>query len=1035
VKTIFDACIPRDEVLSCDLRDEMFAARLKDVIDGHADPIYQDPGRFFENTYPTEGLRTLIREVLGRMSGKNPANSPFIRLETSFGGGKTHNLIALYHLAKGHAEGLPSGWIPVDWIPSSPWLTAGIVGSDMDPKNGIDHGDVTTYTLWGELAYQLRNIEGYNLVRNSDQDLVAPGTQVLDKLMGNAPALIMLDEMARYLRAAKAVTTSNKKSDLAEQTVAFLMTLIEFAASKEKVCVLLTLADSSDAFGSETEGLKLELSEARKVSARQERIITPTGETEISRIVTHRLFRSIDSSAAEETAQAYRVFYSLMVEQGSDIPQRALRAEYAAEMAQDYPFHPELLNALNRKTSTIPNFQKTRGALRLLALVVRRLWEERPSDADLIGVHHLDVGVDAIANDLTSRLERPAFRSVIEADIVSPKKGSVAHCQTIDQRWTEAGKPPYARRTAINVFLHSLTQGVAAGVDPADLMLSVIQPSDDPQLVRKALSLMLAEEKGGPGTACWFLHWDGHRYRFTTEPSLEKIIQDEIPMVGRVAAKTEVDERIRKIWKKGTFRSVYFPSEAAELDDDAREPKLVMLHYDAATSSPTAPSPPALVEKLFNHAGTLEGYRSYKNNVLFLVADEDQGDRMIEVSQRYLAIRRIVGDSDRMNEFNEEQRKKLKGMLEAAELNVRIAITRTYRILFYPSSDGTKSTGGISREILPAQDQGEIEKDQSLVLLRVLKQLDKVLTADDPTMPAAYAKAKAWPHGQVSMSTEDMRKEFARRINLKILLDVNQLKKTIKAGVSQGMWIYFDAQEQVGYGKPSPAPMIQFSEDVVLYLPEEANRLGIRIKGTEPPPSQECPLCHQDPCICGDVEDDENGDGPGGPSGPGGPEKPGKKKRLSMRVEGAPAQVFQAIADQFHDSRAKTLGCLVIRCEGTDKEAVSDAKKLGLAVPQLGKGSYHVEQTLGVEFSSGPDAEKFALTFAGSWDRYKRIKTLADAFGQEASKANIKTILRITYPDGLDIDSDQFGTMRDIFTSLEMGKLIVQAEEAVSAGH
>lgn len=1027
MKTIFDACLPRDEVLSGDLRDEMFAARLKDVIDGRADAIYQDPVRYFENTYPTDGLRTLVREVLGRMSGKNPANSPFIRLETSFGGGKTHNLIALYHLAGGHSKGLPPDWIPVDWVPSAPWPTVGIVGSDMDPKNGIDHGEVTTSTLWGELAYQLRRLDGYNLVRNSDVDLVAPGTQVLEKLVGDRPALIMLDEMARYLRAAKAVTTANKKSDLAEQTVAFLMTLIEFAASKEKVCVVLTLADSRDAFGGETEDLKLELSEAKKISARQERIITPTGETEISRIVTHRLFRSIDSAAAEETAKAYQAFYSSVVEQNFDIPQRALRAEYAAEMVHDYPFHPELLNTLNRKTSTIPNFQKTRGALRLLALVVRRLWEERPPDADIIGLHHLDVGVDAIANDLTSRLARPAFKSVIEADIVSPKKGSPAHCQTIDQRSLEAGKPPYARRSAINIFLHSLTQGIATGVDPADLMLSVLQLADDPQLINKALSLMLAEEKGDPGTACWFLHWDGHRYRFTTEPSLEKIVQDEIAMVGRVAAKAELDERIRKIWKKGTFRPVYFPSEAAELDDDAREPKLAVLHYDAAMGSTAAQSPPALVEKLFNHAGTLEGYRTYKNNVLFLVADEDQVSRMIEVAQRYLAIGRIVGDSDRMNEFNDEQRKKFKGMLEAAELHVRIAITKTYRLLFYPSADESRATGGVSREMLPAQDQGEIERDQSVVVLRALKQLDKVLTADDPTMPAAYAKAKAWPHGQVSLSTEEMRKEFARRLSLKILLDVNQLKKTIKGGVSQGTWVYFDAQEQAGYGKPSPAPMIQFSEDAILYLPEEAKRLAIRIKGTEPPPHQECPLCHQDPCICGDVEDDEEGDGPGGPRGP---EKPGQKKRLSMRVEGAPAQVFQAIADQFHDSKAKTLGSLVIRCEGTDKEAVSDAKKLGLAIPQLGKGAYQVEQTLGIEFSSGSEAEKFALTFSGSWDRYKRIKPLTDAFGQEASKANIKTVLRIAYPDGLDIDSDQFETMRDIFTSLEMGKLIIQAEEA-----
>lgn len=592
MKTVFDTCHPRDEVLSGDLRDEMFAARLKDVVEGQADSIYQDAGRFFRSTYPTEGLRTLAREVLGRLSGREPANSPFVRLETSFGGGKSHNLIALYHLAQGRSDSVPEGLqIDLSWLPSSPWPTAGVVGSDMDPANGIDHGTVTTRTLWGEIAYQLGRVSGdpdaaFAIVKKSDEDLVAPGTQVLEKLVGDGPALIMLDEIARYLRAAKAVQTANKHSDLAEQTVAFLMTLVEFASSQPNVVVVLTLADSSDAFSRETDDLRQELGEARRVSARQERVITPTGETEISRIVTHRLFKAIAPDAGKEIAQEFGNYFTQLESQGVDIPQRALRSEYAADMALDYPFHPEFLTTLNRKTATIPNFQKTRGALRLLARVVRQLWQEKPKDAHLISVHHLDLSLDDIVNDLTSRLERPAFRNVVEADITSPRKGSEAHAETLDRRWIEAGKPPYARRIATNVFLHSLTQGVATGVDPAELLVSVLQPGDDPQHIRKTLSQMLAEEKGDPGSAFWFLHFDGHRYRFKTEPSLEKVIQDEVPLVGRVKAKGDLDDRIRTIWRKSTFKPVFFPAEAAELDDDAKEPKLVVVHYDAATTVP-----------------------------------------------------------------------------------------------------------------------------------------------------------------------------------------------------------------------------------------------------------------------------------------------------------------------------------------------------------------------------------------------------------------------------------------------------------------
>lgn len=1023
MKPIFDTCTPRAEVLSGDLKDEMFAARLRDVMEGNADPVYRDAKAFFENTYPTEGLKTLVREVLGRLSGKAPSSSPFIRLETSFGGGKTHNLIALYHLCQGKAEGLPAGVIDASWVPAKPWSIAGVVGSDMDPANGITHKDVTTRTLWGEIAYQIGGKAGFKLVQKSDEELTAPGTPVLEKLIGDAPTLIMIDELARYFRAAKAVQTANKHSDLAEQTVAFLMTLIEYAASQKHVCVVITLADSKDAFSEETEDAKVELLEAKRVSARQERVITPTGETELSRIVTHRLFSSINGEEAAETAKEYVQYLTHISDQGVEIPQKAVRSEYADEIVLSYPFHPELLTVLNRKTSTIPNFQRTRGALRLLARVVRRVWEKNAGEATLIGVHDLDLGLDDIANDLTSRLERPAFRQVIEADIDSPVKGNPAHAQVVDQKFVEAGKPPYARRTAINIFVHSLSHGIATGVEPPELMLSVLQPGDDPALVRRALALMLAEEKGEAGSAFWYLHYDGFRFSFKTEASLEKVVNDELNMVGKVKAKHELDDRIRKIWKKGILKPVFFPSEAAELDDDAQEPKLAIIHFDAAQSTATGTEAPELVQKLFNHAGSMEGFRTYKNNVLFLVADEDQRDRMVDIAQRYLAIGRICGDADRMTDFTREQGERLKAMRDAAELDVRIAVTRAYRYLYYPSADAPKNANGLTRDTLPAQDQGEVDSDQSAVVLRVLKQLQKVLTADDPAMPPQYVKAKGWPHGAALLSTEDLRREFAKRVGLKMLLDPNQLKKAVKTGITSGTWIYFDSGEQMGYGKASPAPLVQISEDALLYTLEEAARLKVAIKGETADDGADDDI---DAILAGGPS---GGDLFGGGSGDA-PADPGKPALLNAHAEGAPAQAFQSIADQCHDRKVQKLRRIIIRCEGPGKEAAADVRALGLAIPQLGKGEFNVEQVMNAEFGSDGHGEQFSLNFKGSWDRYKRVKQLTDAFGQEASKVTVKCTLRATFPEGLPVDSTQFGNLRDIFAQLGMGKIVVEAEEA-----
>ncbi|RMD61393.1 ATP-binding protein, partial [Candidatus Parcubacteria bacterium] len=862
MNTIFDLCTPRVDVLQGDLKEEIFAARLRDVIEDRADPIYQNPLKFFDNTYPTQGLCTLLNEALGRLTGVQPAANPILRLETAFGGGKTHNLIALYHVAAGHTTpDMVKDIVSPDRVPGPGMIdVAGVVGSDLDPSTGLLHPDNTrTFTLWGELAYQLRGQSGYRLAHESDQNRSAPGTGLFEELIGNRPTLIMLDEIARYMRVAQTIPSATGKSDLAEQTVAFLMALLEFAASRANVVVVLTLAASDDAFGRETDHLRQQLDEAHRVSARQEMVITPTGETELAAIVTHRLFERIDRERARQVLEAYGRQYKIWDRQRVILPARALRAGYLDEMLHDYPFHPEFLNTLSHKTSTIPNFQKTRGALRLLALVIRQLWDSQPANTYLIHPHHLDLQHPQIVSDLTSRLERPAFQQVIEADIVSAKTGSRAHAQIVDEVWEQTGKPPYARRTATTVLLHSLTQGIATGLDPADLRLAVLSPGDDPILVDRALERL--------DETCWFFEWDGHRYRFKTEPSLNKIITDEMGMIGRTGAKHELDRRLRQVWKSGTFKTVYFPQEPGDVDDDAGPPKLLILHYDAAHMSTDDSQPPDLVRNLFKYSGTANAYRTYTNNLIFLVPDSDLIENMVTQAQRYLAIQRILNDVDRLQEFTEEQRRKLKNMAESAELDVRVAITRTYRHLFFPSHEVPTAWNNLAHELLPAQDQGEVRKDQSEVVLRALKLQGKVLTGDDRPKSAQYVRARTWDTNQTFMSTEDLRKAFARRIQLPILLDPNQLKKTVKNGIETGVWVYYNSREGLGYDSASPPPAIQIDDEMILYLPQEAEKRRLPIKGRTPPPAptqttgvgatgtpeERCPVCGNpaSACTCG----------------------------------------------------------------------------------------------------------------------------------------------------------------------------------------
>ena len=313
MKAIFDVCVPRNEVLQGSLSEDVFAARLKDVMEKHGEAVYQNPRLFFENTYPTSGLRTLLNDALGRLVGDATGKNAIIRLETAFGGGKTHNLIALYHAASGQA--------PADWLEKfiqkglnlpkpGEIKIAAVVGSDQSAASGLEHPEdgIKTYTLWGELAYQLGGRAGLALVQESEKLRSSPGTSFLETLVGNTPTLIMLDEIARQLRAELAVPAATGRTTQADQTVAFLMSLLEFAASKERCLVVLTLASHSDAFAGETEQLRKNLAEAGNVSARQERVLTPTNESEVYSIVTHRLFKSIDRENARAVFQGYAAY-------------------------------------------------------------------------------------------------------------------------------------------------------------------------------------------------------------------------------------------------------------------------------------------------------------------------------------------------------------------------------------------------------------------------------------------------------------------------------------------------------------------------------------------------------------------------------------------------------------------------------------------------------------------------------------------------------------------------------------------------------
>ncbi len=1004
MQSLYRTCEPRPEVVRGEIREESFAARLKDVLDGTADPVYHDPEIFFDNTYPTAGLRTIVREVLGRLSGQDPAANAVVRLETPFGGGKTHALIALYHAARGSAAA--AKLVDPAFVPAPDTVRiAGVVGSDLDPTGGLLHRDVTTYTLWGELAYRLGGLAGYQLVAESDRHTkAAPGSGVLEQLIGDRPTLILLDEIARYLRAASAVPTATGRSDLAEQTIAFLLSLLEFAASRERVVVVLTLADPADAFGKESEELRQRLAEARRVSARSERVITPAGEDETAAIVSHRLFRSIDRAAARETAEVYLASFRRLVEQGIPLLPEVTNAEYAERIVSTYPFHPELLRVLSLRVATIPNFQRTRGALRLLALVVRRLWEQRPESLHLIHPHHIDLSWEPIVEDLTSRLDRPAFKQVIAADIASPVPGQPAHAQRIDQEEAAPGRPPYAQRVATAIFLNSLVQAHAAGIEEPALLASVLEPGDDPAPVRRVLGRLLSE--------CWFLAHDQLRYRFGTEVQLPKVIADEMAVVPVSLAKAKLDERIRHVWQRGAFHPVYFPSEPADIPDDANEPKLAIVHYDAASTTAAESRPPDLVRLLFERAGVAGGFRVYRNNLVFLVADREQIEGLVTKARRYLALERLAGDPARLRDFSLEQQKQLREERDRAELELRVAITRAYRFLYYPSSDGDPGSVPLARLLMPAQDQGDTKANQTEVVVRLLRQVDKVRTGDDKPFAAAYVRSLAWESQAGQVSTEEVRRAFARRVSLPILLDINLLKRTIRDGIRTGTWVYYAARERLAYDRESPEPAIEISEEAFLYTPEEAAHRNLPLAGRRAEATVEpkrCPVCGNpvESCTCGSEL----------PSTAPPPRQ--------LHASGVPAQVLQALSDQAQDAGIERLATLRLRLDQAGQEAVQALRTFGVLVGQLEWRPVRITVHGKAAFGEG---ERLTVDYSGSVERWSSVQQPLQHLGAVASEFVLQIELEIRFgSDGMDCRR-AVGRLRELFELGLLGKVQLTAE-------
>lgn len=942
MRTVFEACKPREEVITGELVDDLFAAELTPVITGKAPDVYKDPPTFFANTYPTQGLQALIREVFSRLSGEG--GNPLIRLETTFGGGKSHGLIALYHLAIA-PDRAPTGFLPPGLRPKQPVRVAAVVGRDFG-TNGQDHGGVHVNTFWGEIAWQLGGLEAYKLVASSDRQMIAPGANVLRQVIGDEPTLIMIDEIGNYLRRAAGVSLAGAGT-LADQVAPFIQALAAAVSQNPRAVLILTLTTSGDPYAEENEKVRQVLDELGKVTARQELVLRPTRDDEVAHVVCRRLFAEIDRDAAQQTADAYVRYLERQEEAGAPIPPRAAHPNYRDQIERSYPFHPELLRVLMTKTATIPNFHRTRGALRLLARVIRRIWSTKPENCWLIHPYHVDLGDENIRTDLTDHLgeDRAAFGPVIEADIYSASGG--AHAQEVDEDFVARGKPPLGSWVARVVFLHSLTHGEAGKAEVPEIVLACAQPDLDPALITNALETL---ESGTPGKRCWYLHTDGERYWFSKEAGLGRLIDEERDQVTTAQAKEEVRTRIRQMYKTVAFEAVFFPEGPEHVDDTEGKLKLCIVDFDVVDASAIEPADERLV-KTYNHAGTSGGFRQYKNSLVFLVADKGETAGAIEAARTFLALRRIVNSPDLMAQLNQTAQRKAREEMKKKELDVLVAVARAYRHLYYPEPSEPQT--GLRQTTLDIEKAAKLEQQkkpgysaQEQVIIEALREVGKLMSADGPGPAPDLVIDFAWPHGQQTMTTGELVRAFYSRPSLPMLQSVHRLRETVTRGVEDERWVYLDGQRIYTREGGAPAEAdVKLDDEHELWLLAEAARRGY------------CFRCGRSPCQCKRV---------GPPIGPPPPGPP--KPRFTTPEPCAPQKAFQQMLDWATDHKIDLIDWIKITIE--DSASPGELQQLWTGMTYLVPVDQSPERLL-IAFSAG-------LEFAALQQHGEAAETTAD---------------------------------------------------------
>jgi hypothetical protein len=978
--TIFTLCTPRPDVLAGAITESDFAADLAQVVRGEGPEEYRDPVRFFENTYPTRGLKSLLENVCRRLSGEGGEVAAIFRLDTQFGGGKTHGLIALVHAARG-LDGVKnvSEFIDPALLPKRKVRIATFDGENADPMNGRTMGDgVKAFTPWGEIAYALAGVKGYERVQRSDEAGVAPGADTLRELFGGEPTLILLDELSVYLRKVKNLAGAR------DQLTAFLTSLFKAVEGTPNAALVYTLAigkdnRSSDAYSTENQFIAERMAEAESVSARKATLLNPTEDDETAKVLRRRLFAKVDESKLPAIFDAYRALWK---QNEAALSPEATRPETLDGFRASYPLHPDVLETLTEKVATISNFQRVRGMLRLLARTVGRLWETRPADAHAIHIHHIDLGYGPIRQELLTRLGLSQYTPALNRDVAG-EGNNRALAQELDTDHYR-GMPPYASYVARTIFMHTLAfNDQLRGISSEHLRYSLLAPGMDLSFIDDARKRFVEQ-------SAFLDDRPGVPLRLLAEANLTQIIRRQEGQVDAGETRAQLKDRIRGIFAPAgpvSFNLVAFPGGPYDVPDEAGDgrPLLVLLGYDAVSVGGSVELVPHLVQRILQYKGGDEKtLRINRNTLALLVADEARTDEMRHQMVRRLALYELK-KPERLAELAEHQQAKVRELERRAEQEVAVAIQQCYRHLFYPSrADRVSEAVELAHTAISVPSASANPGSGQNQVIRALRDNRKLRTVEDEPDSPAYIRDRT-PLKKGEITTRALREEFRRDPGLPMLIGDDVFVRGIRQGVELGEYVY--RRGDLLYGPGDPQASIMVDEQSTIFTMAFARERGI---WPRPSPKPEPPPAPTDERRVSERSDESGEQAPPPASGP--------PPANLLSAEGVLKEALSRLWEQARSRKLAHVHLLTIRMY-----EAGDAFRLLGVIGSVQGASKTVRFEGGYETMDGGELR---FEFEGPATDAQALKEFLDPQLRAARDKTLEANFRLLFDGGLALNGD-----------------------------